>query len=82
MAEEVKLGNPAVVGLAGFGMTTLILQFHNLGLVGLGPVIWIGLLFGGSAKSLPVCLSLKLGIILDSAHLPDTVRSGFPYAFI
>ena len=25
------LGNPAVVGLAGFGLTTLILQFHNLG---------------------------------------------------
>lgn len=24
--------NPAVVGLAGFGGTTLLLQFHNLGL--------------------------------------------------
>jgi succinate-acetate transporter protein len=28
--NETKLGNPAVVGLGGFGMTTLILQFHNL----------------------------------------------------
>ena len=28
-------GNPAVVGLAGFGLTTLVLQFHNLGWVDL-----------------------------------------------
>ena len=61
MAEEVKLGNPAVVGLAGFGMTTLILQFHNLGLVGLGPVIWIGLLFGGSAQIIAGLLEFKTG---------------------
>jgi succinate-acetate transporter protein len=27
MAEAVKQGNPAVVGLAGFGLTTLILHF-------------------------------------------------------
>ncbi|MDA8156520.1 MAG: acetate uptake transporter [Actinomycetota bacterium] len=61
MAEEVKLGNPAVVGLAGFGMTTLILQFHNLGLVSLGPVIWIGLLFGGSAQLVAGLLEFKTG---------------------
>ena len=48
--NETKLGNPAVVGLAGFGMTTLILQFHNLGWVGIGPVLWLGLLFGGGAQ--------------------------------
>ena len=45
MAE--KLGNPAVVGLAGFGGTTLLLQFHNLGWCGVGPVVWVGLVFGG-----------------------------------
>ena len=61
MAEEVKLGNPAVVGLAGFGMTTLILQFHNLGLVGLGPVIWIGLAFGGGAQIVAGLLEFKTG---------------------
>jgi succinate-acetate transporter protein len=43
-------GNPAVVGLAGFGLTTLLLQLHNLGLFGMGPVIWVGLIFGGSAQ--------------------------------
>ncbi len=44
---ETKLGNPAVVGLAGFGGTTLLLQFHNLGLIGTGPVIWAAVFFGG-----------------------------------
>jgi succinate-acetate transporter protein len=29
------MGNPSVVGLAGFGLTTLLLQFHNIGLIGL-----------------------------------------------
>ncbi|MDA8091415.1 MAG: acetate uptake transporter [Nitrospiraceae bacterium] len=61
MAEELRLGNPAVVGLGGFGMTTLILQFHNLGLVGLGPVIWIGLLFGGGAQLIAGFLEFKTG---------------------
>jgi len=47
---EKKLGNPAVVGLAGFGMTTLLLQFHNIGLMGLGPVVAMGFIFGGLAQ--------------------------------
>lgn len=45
-----KLGNPAVVGLGGFGMTTLLLQFHNLGWIGIGPVLWMGFVFGGTAQ--------------------------------
>lgn len=44
------LANPAAVGLGGFGLTTIILQFHNLGFCGLGPVIACGLLFGGLAQ--------------------------------
>lgn len=44
---DVKLGNPAVVGLAGFGGTTLLLQFHNLNLISTTPVLWVGLIFGG-----------------------------------
>jgi succinate-acetate transporter protein len=48
--SQVKPGNPAVVGLAGFGLTTLVLQFHNIGLMGTGPVIWLGLIFGGLAQ--------------------------------
>jgi len=47
---EKKMGNPAVVGLAGFGMTTILLQFHNIGLMGLGPVVAMGFIFGGVAQ--------------------------------
>lgn len=45
-----KLGNPAVVGLAGFGLTTFVLQLHNLGACGVGPVVALGLVFGGGAQ--------------------------------
>jgi hypothetical protein len=45
-----KKGNPAVVGLAGFGLSTLVLQFHHLELCGLGPVLALGMVFGGIAQ--------------------------------
>jgi succinate-acetate transporter protein len=56
-----KLANPAVVGLAGFGLTTLLLQFHNLDLIGLGPVIAMGFLFGGLAQMIAGFLEHKMG---------------------
>ena len=59
--SEAKMGNPAVVGLAGFGMTTLILQFHNLGWVGLGPVLWLGLVFGGTTQLIAGFLEFRTG---------------------
>ncbi len=59
--NELKLGNPAVVGLAGFGMTTLTLQCHNLGWCGLAPVIWLGLCFGGTAQLIAGLLEFKTG---------------------
>jgi hypothetical protein len=46
MGDKV-LSNPAAVGLAGFGGTTLLLQFHNLGWCGTGTVLWCALFFGG-----------------------------------
>jgi succinate-acetate transporter protein len=57
----VKIGNPAVVGLAGFGMTTLILQFHNLGWCPISPVLWLGLLFGGTAQLIAGMLEFRTG---------------------
>jgi succinate-acetate transporter protein len=56
-----KQGNPAVVGLAGFGMTTLLLQFHNIGVAGIGPVIWLGFFFGGLAQFLAGYQEQKMG---------------------
>jgi succinate-acetate transporter protein len=60
MAEQ-KLGNPAVVGLAGFGLTTIILQLHNLGLCGIGPVLSMGLIFGGLAQMIAGFQEQKTG---------------------
>lgn len=60
-SHSAKICNPAVVGLAGFGLTTLVLQFHNLGLVGNGPVIWLGLVFGGLAQMLAGLQEMKTG---------------------
>ena len=56
-----KLGNPAVVGLAGFGLTTLILQFHNIGLCGTGPVLAMAFMFGGLAQFIAGFMEQKLG---------------------
>lgn len=56
-----KIGNPAVVGLAGFGLTTLLLQAHNLGLCGLGPVMAMGLVFGGLCQMIAGFQEQKTG---------------------
>lgn len=56
-----KLGNPAVVGLAGFGLTTLLLQFHNIGFLGLGPVLAMGIIFGGLAQFIAGFMEQKTG---------------------
>ena len=60
MAKQ-KLGNPAVAGLGGFGLATMVLQFHNVGWMGLGPVIWIGLIFGGLAQMVAGLQEMKTG---------------------
>lgn len=56
-----KIGNPAVVGLAGFGLTTMLLQFHNLGLCGIGPVAAMGFMFGGLAQMIAGFMEQKIG---------------------
>lgn len=61
LATLVKTGNPAVVGLGGFGMTTLLLQFHNLGWVAISPIIWLGLIFGGAAQLVAGLLEFRTG---------------------
>lgn len=61
LMAEAKLGNPAVVGLAGFGLTTMVLQFHNVGWMELGPVVWLGLIFGGLAQMIAGLQEMKTG---------------------
>jgi succinate-acetate transporter protein len=59
--NTVKLGNPAVVGLGGFGLTTFLLQLHNIGLMEIGPVLAMGLIFGGLAQFIAGFLEQKMG---------------------
>ncbi len=61
MSEERKLCNPAAIGLGGFAMTTFVLQIHNLGWVELGPVLWIGIFYGGLAQLIAGYHEFKLG---------------------
>ncbi len=55
------LGNPAVVGLAGFGTTTILLQMHNLGWCGSGVVFCLALFFGGGAQLVAGFQEFKTG---------------------
>ena len=54
-------GNPAVVGLAGFGTTTLLLQFHNLGWCGTGVIFCTAMAFGGLAQLIAGYQEFKAG---------------------
>ena len=56
-----KLGNPAVVGLAGFGATTFLLQFHNLGWAGGSVVMWLAIAFGGLSQLIAGFMEFKTG---------------------
>lgn len=52
-ATEIKdtTANPAPLGLLGFGMTTVLLNVHNIGLFGLDTMILgMGIFYGGLAQ--------------------------------
>ncbi|MBL8027270.1 MAG: acetate uptake transporter [Fibrobacteres bacterium] len=59
--NETSLANPGVVGLAGFGLTTFVLQLHNLGICGTGPVVALGLIFGGLCQMIAGYQEFKCG---------------------
>ncbi len=50
MAEEVQWGNPGALGLAGFGLNTILLQIHNLGLMPGEVALIYGFFWGGMAQ--------------------------------
>jgi len=58
---EKTIGNPAAVGLGAFGATTMLLQFHNLGFVGSGVVMWLAFIFGGLAQFIAGLQEFKTG---------------------
>jgi succinate-acetate transporter protein len=54
-------GNPAVVGLAGFGLTLMLLQFHSLGWCGTGVVFCTAIVLGGGAQMIAGFQEFKCG---------------------
>lgn len=68
-------GNPAVVGLAGFGLTTRLLQFHNLGWCGTGIIFCTALMLGGGTQLVAGRQEFKCGN--NFGYSAFTVYGGF-----
>lgn len=59
---ENKLANPAPLGLMGFGMTTVLLNFHNAGFFPLGSMILaMGIFYGGLAQIIAGIMEFRKG---------------------
>ena len=59
MTEE-KIANPAPLGLLGFGMTTVLLNLHNAGIIALSAVIVaMGFALGGAAQIIAGIMEFK-----------------------
>ncbi len=59
---EEKLANPAPLGLLGFGMTTVLLNLHNAGLIELSMMILaMGICYGGLAQIIAGIMEFKKG---------------------
>ena len=57
-----KTGNPAPLGLMGFGMTTVLLNLHNAGFIALDTMILsIGIFYGGLAQIIAGIMEWKKG---------------------
>lgn len=59
---ESKLGNPAPLGLMGFGMTTVLLNIHNAGFFPVGSMILaMGIFYGGLAQIIAGIMEFRKG---------------------
>ena len=55
-------GNPAPLGLLGFGMTTVLLNLHNAGFYELNSMILaMGICYGGMAQIVAGIMELRKG---------------------
>ena len=60
--NEVKKANPGPLGLLGFGMTTILLNLHNAGIIELSVVIVsMGFALGGGAQIIAGIFEFKFG---------------------
>ena len=62
MSTKLDFANPAPLGLMGFGMTTILLNMHNLGLFGLNSAILaMGICYGGFAQIIAGIMEFRKG---------------------
>jgi succinate-acetate transporter protein len=62
IATRDLTGNPAPLGLMGFGMTTVLLNIHNAGFFALGSMILaMGIFYGGIAQIIAGVMEWKKG---------------------
>ena len=61
MADDIKLANPAALGLGGFALTTFVLNVHNAGLIDIGAALPLGLFYGGLAQLVAGFLEFRTG---------------------
>lgn len=62
MSSSTKTANPGPLGLMAFGMTTILLNLHNIGLFPLSTVILaMGIFYGGIAQVIAGIMEYKNG---------------------
>jgi succinate-acetate transporter protein len=63
MSSKVSvLANPAPLGLMGFGMTTILLNLHNIGLFEINSiVVAMGIFYGGLAQMVAGAMEFRKG---------------------
>lgn len=62
ITQQDTSSNPAPLGLMGFGMTTVLLNFHNAGIFQLGSMILaMGFFYGGFAQIIAGLMEWKKG---------------------
>lgn len=60
--NNTEFANPAPLGLAAFGMTTVLLNLHNAGFFAMGDIIFsMGIFYGGIAQIFAGLLEYKKG---------------------
>ncbi len=62
MTDDIKLANPAVLGLTCFGLTTLLLNLHNAGLFKMDTtILGLGIFVGGLAQVIAGIMEFRKG---------------------
>lgn len=85
MSEELKIANPAPLGLAGFGVTTVVLSSINAGLLpaeALPAVIPLAFAFGGAAQMIAGVMEFKNGNTFGTVAFTSYAAFWWWYAFL